>query len=177
MPQSVLQVIEMAYSDDESYASTWHYLLNVDLIKTIQAYTSIDPPIWWMLSDPRRLIRRTRDGLWVRLVDVSAALARRQYMVNGDLTIKVEDDFCPWNAGVYGLESSGSDAHCERSNDTPDITIEASALASAFLGGANLHTLARAGLVNEHTDGAIARANTMFSWHTAPMTTAPEPLT
>ncbi len=177
IPQSQLQVEEIAFVDSESYAAIWQYLLNVDLIKSIRAYASVDPPIWWMLSDPRRLNRSTRDGLWTRFTDLPAALAGRKYMLDGSIVIEVKDEFCPWNTGVFRLAASTGDASCESTGDAPDLTIGSAALASVYLGGSNLHTLANAGLVHEHTNGALARATAMFSWHTAPMTSAPEPLT
>ncbi len=177
LPLSRLQVEEIAYADEESYRAIWSYLFGVDLIKSIRAYAPVDPPIWWMLSDPRRLDRRTRDGLWVRLVDVPAALAGRRYSTDGILVLRVEDDFCTWNNGTYRLESASGEVTCEKTGDDPDLTIGVSALGSAYLGGSSIHTLAKAGLIEEHTEGSLTRADAMFSWHTTPMTSAPEPLT
>jgi len=37
-----------------------------------------------------------RDGLWVRLVDVGAALAARSYTPDGSVVVEVVDRFCPW---------------------------------------------------------------------------------
>lgn len=177
LPLSRMQVEEIAYVDNKSYAAIWHYLLSVDLIKSVRAYAPVDPPIWSMLADRRRLNRLTRDGLWVRVVDVPAALSARSYLSEGSISIQIQDSFCSWNEGTYRLESSDGKVSCEPTDAKPDITLSAATLGAIYLGGSNLHTLAAAGLVEEHIAGAISTANAMFSWHTAPMTSAPEPLT
>lgn len=71
----------------------------------------------FLLAEPRRLGMRLRDALWVRLVDVGAALSRRAYGDGGPLVIEVEDAFCPWNAGRYRLaggEAERTDVVIER---------------------------------------------------------------
>jgi predicted acetyltransferase len=176
VPMNRLNVVEMAANDPEAYAAIWHYIFSVDLIKEISAYAGLNPPIWWMLADPRRLTRRTRDGLWVRFVDALAALAERKYAANGVVTIELEDPFCPWNSGTYRVESDDGESACERVDGPGGIVVSASALASCYLGANDFNTLAAAGLAEERAPGALARASAMFRWHTSPMTSAPEPL-
>ena len=43
------------------------------------------------------------DGLWVRLVDVGAALSARSYAGDGAVVLEVRDEFCPWNEGRWRL--------------------------------------------------------------------------
>ncbi len=43
------------------------------------------------------------DALYVRLVDVGAALTARTYQTPVDVVFEVEDAFCPWNAGRWQL--------------------------------------------------------------------------
>ncbi len=54
------------------------------------------------VSDIRRCRPRLRDSLYVRLVEVGAALEARTYQAPVDVVFEVEDAFCPWNAGVGG---------------------------------------------------------------------------
>ena len=54
----------------------------------------------------------TRDGLWVRIVDVAAALELRQYLANDHLTLQIQDDFCPWNDRCFELDGSLEGATC-----------------------------------------------------------------
>jgi predicted acetyltransferase len=98
------------------------------------------------------------DGLWLRLVDVAAALSARTYAADPDVVIEVADDFCPWNAGRYRLAGGA----CARVETAPDLALDVGALAAAYLGGTTLLTLAGAGRVHELTAGALARASAAF---------------
>ena len=99
---------------------------------------------------------RVGDGLWVRLVDVGAALAARGYAEEDDLVLEVSDAFCPWNEGALGARRLASRRHA------PDLRLDADALGSAYLGGFTFAELARAGRVEEAAEGAIARADALF---------------
>ena len=58
--------------------------------------------------------RRSGQNLWVRLVDVGAALAARTYSAPFEAVFEVADAFCPWNAGRHRLAWDGAAAVCER---------------------------------------------------------------
>ena len=59
-----------------AYKALWSHLLNLDLVETITAYhRPATEPLGMLLADPRRLRARFSDGLWLRILDVPAALA------------------------------------------------------------------------------------------------------
>jgi predicted acetyltransferase len=116
-----------------------------------------------MLADPRVLKRSTEDQMWLRLVDVKAALSGRRYSEEGSLVFDVKDESCPWNQGRLGLNGGPDGADCKASDASPDLGLRSSTLSTAYLGAVPMTTLARAGLVEEHTAGALARADRMFS--------------
>ena len=62
------------------------------------------------LTEPRRLGMTVRDGMWLRLIDLPAALEARSYVAAGSLTIEVTDEFCPWNAGRWRLDATATGA-------------------------------------------------------------------
>jgi predicted acetyltransferase len=117
-----------------------------------------------MLTDPRTVRMRVVDALWLRLVDVEAALSARTYAGDLDVVIEVTDDFCSWNAGRYRLDGGG----CARASAPADLALDVSALAAAYLGATTLLTLAEAGRVRELTPGALARASPAFQGAVAP---------
>jgi len=43
------------------------------------------------------------DALWLRVVDVAAALAGRRYRSDGAVVLSVADEFCEWNDGTWSL--------------------------------------------------------------------------
>ncbi|MFQ6027067.1 MAG: sterol carrier protein domain-containing protein, partial [Dehalococcoidia bacterium] len=86
------------------------------------------------------------------------------------LVLEVRDELCPWNEGRFDLEGSSEGASCRPSSAPPDLVIAVSALASAYLGAVSFSTLAQAGLVDEHTPGALLRADRMFAVQYQPWT-------
>ena len=141
----LIQVTELVAETDAAYSALWEFVFGIDLIGTIEApWRRIDEPLPWMLTDPRQLHRTVSDTLWVRLVDVPAALAGRRYLSEGSLVIAVVDQFCTWNAGSYLIEGGPGGATCSPTTRTPDITLNANDLGAVFLGGVRFNTLARA---------------------------------
>lgn len=168
LPNGTLTVQELTAASDAAYAALWQYLFGVDLIGTIQAFhRPVDEPLFWMLADPRRLVRHPYDSLWARIVDVPAALEARRYASEGRLVLDVRDEFCPWVAGRYELEAGGEGARCKRTEAEPDIELSAADLAAIYLGGPRLTTLGRAGRVQGDWS-TLRRADAMFSWDPAP---------
>jgi len=101
-------------------------------------------------------------NLWIRLVDVPAALAARTYAAPLDVVLEVDDAFCPWNAGRYRLAAVDGRAACERTEAPPDLALSARDLGAAYLGGTGLAALAGVGRVRELRPGAIERASVAF---------------
>lgn len=171
-----LIVTELMATTPEANAALWRFCFDMDLMERTEAVKRpVDDPMPWLLADPRRLQRSTRDGLWVRIVDVAAALALRRYPENDRLVLEVQDDLCPWNHQRFSLETSpvpiaGENAACRVTGATPDLVVPVSALASAYLGAATFTTLAQAGLVEEHTPAALRRADRMFAVRRKPWT-------
>jgi predicted acetyltransferase len=160
-----LRVVEALGTSPEALRDLWGYLLAVDWIATVNAWLlPPDHPLFLLLATPRRMRYRMGDALWVRLVDVGAALSGRRYSEEGRIVLEVADEFCPWNEGRWKLE----DGAAERTDDEPDLRLPVQSLASAFMGGISFATLARAGRVEEVTDGALARADGLFRWDRHP---------
>ncbi len=148
----------------QARAALWDYLLHHDLVNNIEAYTVEDEPLRWMLADPRRLrMDGPQDGLWIRLIDIPAALSARRYQVEDQLVIEVVDAFCPENSGCYRLEGGPDGAECCRTSSDPDLSLQVADLGATYLGGVRFDTLARAGRVEEGTSGALRRADLMFA--------------
>jgi predicted acetyltransferase len=107
---------------------------------------------------------RFADALWVRLVDVPAAIAARTIAAGEPVVIEVADPFCPWNAGRLRVGDGG----VERTQASPDLALDVGALGSVYLGGFGFVQLARAGVVQELRPGAAALADALFPRDRAP---------
>ena len=130
-----------------------------------------------MLADQRRARPSLSDGLWVRIIDLPAALCRRHYAADVDVVLEVDDSHFPANQGrwrltAHGLEPGGrvAAASCQRVTDPPDLGLSAAALGAAYLGGGKLGQLAAAGHVRELTPGSLGRLSAAMSWDPAPWT-------
>jgi len=121
-------------------------------------------PLFLLLATPRRMRFRLGDCLWIRIVDVGAALSARQYLSDGALVIEVVDEFCPWNEGRWKLEGGTA----ERTKEAPHLRLPVQSLGSAFLSGVSFAELVRAGRVEELKPGALARADALFLWDRHP---------
>ena len=150
-------------TSDEAHFAIWRYLFNIDLVSRIDSLNRpMDDPIPAMLADPRRLLRKVDDGSWLRILDVPAALRGRSYAGEGALVIEVHDPVCPWVAGRYRLEAGAGEARCERTEEAPDLVMDAATLAGPYLGGPSFGVFTRAGRVEERTAGAAERADALF---------------
>ena len=154
---SKLEVVEAIGVDPAAVASVWRFLLDIDWTATITAsLLPPDHPLFFLLRQPRRMKYRMGDGLWVRLLDVGAALAARTYAEDGELVLEVRDALCPWNEGRWRVRG-------ERTDDAAaDLALDVSALGAAYLGGMRFATLAQGGHVEELEPGAIERADGIF---------------
>ena len=119
-----------------------------------------------------RFVRQTEryDRLWLRLLDVPAALAGRDYLSAGRVVLEVVDPG-GYAAGRFALDASPDGADCRPTTESADLTVPVTALGSAYLGGHRLGTLAAAGLVDVHTPGALGTADRLLGTDRAPWST------
>jgi predicted acetyltransferase len=173
LPSGILSVRELISADAAATAALWADLFTRDLIGEVVAYKRpVDDPLLDMLADRRRARAYLTDGLWIRLTDVAAALARRRYSCAADVVIEVTDELLPANAGRWRLRcpgpGDGGAASCERTSAAADIALPVAALGAGYLGGTRLAALAAAGLVTEWKRGALARLSAAMYSDPAP---------
>ncbi|MFI1253535.1 GNAT family N-acetyltransferase [Streptomyces netropsis] len=153
----------------QAYAALWRFLTEIDLTTRVTATNRpVDDPLLHLVNDVRRCGIGVRDSLYVRLVDVGAALSARTYRAPVDVVFEVEDDFCPWNAGRWRLTGDPKGASCERTDDAPDLALSVRELGAVYLGGVSLTSLAGAGLVTELRPSALEEASSAFGSTMAP---------
>jgi predicted acetyltransferase len=168
LPQQKIMISELIAVDPQAHAALWRFACDIDLVARIEAWNQpVDETLPWLLRDPRRLEQVVHDSLWLRVMDVGAALAGRRYAVAGRLALAVEDTVCPWNHGRFTLEGDPERASCAPSNAAPDITLPVDALGAVYLGANRFQTLARAGRVSGSVE-ALRLADAMFAWDRAP---------
>src|SRR5260221_2445525 len=167
---NTLEIGELIAATPEAYAALWHFCLNMDLVHLVRARNRpVDETLRWMLADPRRLrVASLIDDLWVRLVDVPAALAARRYGAADRLVLDLSDPFRLEQTGRYALEGGPEGAQCHLTTADADLTLDVADLGAAYLGGVRFTTLARAGRVRALTSRALERADALFASDPAP---------
>jgi predicted acetyltransferase len=156
LAQGKVLVVEAIGTSLVATREVWRYLFGIDLRERVECMF-LDPSLTLYLGvvDPRRLRVKLSDGLWLRFVDLATSLRARAWGADDALVLEVRDAFCAWNDGRYRTDGTKTDAD-------PDLVLTAADLASAYLGGVDVHALAAAGRIEERTDGAVARAAAMF---------------
>jgi predicted acetyltransferase len=158
-PRGELRVTEAFAVSPEATAEIWRYLFGVDLVARVKS-GRIDPT--WalplMITDARRLHLSLAEGLWLRLVDLEAALRVRSYADGEPAVLEVTDRLYERNAGRWaiGPEVARTDAEA-------DVALDVADLASPYLGAFSFEQLAAAGRARELRPGGLARATALFA--------------
>ncbi|HCT78083.1 MAG TPA: GNAT family N-acetyltransferase [Micromonosporaceae bacterium] len=168
-PDGKVMVHHVVAANPAAYRELWRYLLDIDLTRSVSLhFAAIDEPLFDMVNEPRQLGATVGDGLWLRIVDVPAALSARRYAAPIDLVLDISDDLFPQNTGRFRLTGLTGGAHCVLSTDPADLSLDVGTLGALYLGGGTAGALADAGRINELRPGAVAEAHAAFTWHRAP---------
>jgi predicted acetyltransferase len=155
--QSQVRLVEAIATSPAATRELYRFIYGIDLVVRVQGRYDPGSPLFLMVTDPRSLHLRVSEGLWLRFVDLEAALAGRTYTGDDAVVIEVEDSFCPWNAGRWRVGQS-----VERTDDEADLELDTADLASVYLGAFDFNELGAAERVRELKPGALQRATDLF---------------
>lgn len=173
LPDGAVEIEELVAVDDDVRRSLWHFAVSVDLYPNVTwDNCPVDDPVLIEADRYRAISVRTRESIWLRLLDVPAALVGRRYERDDALVIAVEDRM-GLAAGTFRLEVVDGQATCDAVPGAspaaahPDVTLDVSALGVIFAGGVSAHTLARARRIAGHR-AAVLRLDQLFRTAAAP---------
>lgn len=160
-PKTV-RVEEFNAATPDAHVALWRALMGLDLVETIVALSHPADPLPYLLTDPR-LARTTasEDGLWLRIMDVSAALEARTYQVDLDTVIEIGDEFRS-DGGRFTLQIRDGRARCARTEAAPEFTFDLDVLGSVYLGAHSVATLAAANRIRGGGQESLARLDAAF---------------
>ena len=160
-----MKIVDLVAATPSAYLELWRYLGSLDLVERITwDGARRDDALPWALRDRRCYeVKGTDDVLWVRLLDVPAALGKRSYRGSGRIVLEVLDDL-GISGGRYALTVVDGAAQIDRVDATaaPDATLTVNALGSLYLGGVQASTLAAAGGLTAHADDAVGVLDALF---------------
>lgn len=166
---STLVVSDLVATTAQAYGRLWQFCCEVDLVRTVRAEDrSVQEPLSLYLKDGRAVRQVSRaDFLWVRVLDAAGVLSRRRYLSEGRVVVEVVDAL-GFAGGRFLLHGGPDGAQCTTTSQAADVTLPVATLGAISLGGASLRQLADAGLAEEHTPGALDRADALFRSTVAP---------
>jgi predicted acetyltransferase len=158
--KKTVKVAELQGVDDAARRELWRFLLEIDWTDAVAVDgLAVDDPVLLLVDRLNELRARVFDGLWVRAVEVGAALEARGVSGDGRATIEVTSDpHFPDNIGTWTVEGD----RVRRSSRRPDVRLDVQGLGATLLGGFTFAQLARAGRAEEGARGGLARADALF---------------
>ncbi|MFI6870378.1 GNAT family N-acetyltransferase [Nocardia sp. NPDC050406] len=153
----VASVWEFRAVTAEAHIALWRVLLSMDLVTKVEGDISDNDPLPYLLTDPRLVqVTGRRDHLWVRLMDIPAALTARTYQRDLEAVVAVTDPFRA-AGGTFALRIRDGLAECEPTTRTPDLELGLDVLGSLYLGQHRARTFAAAHRI-QAKDQSILRA-------------------
>jgi predicted acetyltransferase len=156
-------LVELFAATPAAHRELWRALLAMDLVETVRTRSlPLDDPLPLLLTDPRQ-VRTTalNDGMWLRVLDVPAALSARPYRIELDVVLEVDDPFLD-RGGRFRLRGGPEGATCEPTTAAADLRIAVRALGPLLLGGQPAAPLAAAGLLEAAEPAVLDRVDTAF---------------
>jgi predicted acetyltransferase len=164
--KKTVRVMEVQGVDDAARRELWRFLLEIDWTDAVTVEgLAVDDPVLLLVDRVNELRPRVYDGLWVRPVDVPAALEARGVSGDGRTTLEVTADpqFAD-NVGTWTVEGD----RVRRTSRRPDVRLDVQGLGMTMLGGFTFAQLARGGRAEEAARGGLARADALFRADRAP---------
>lgn len=156
IPEGSVEVIEVVPTDDDARRTLWHYLAHIDLFPNVHWWNApADNPLYVEVDNLRWITTRHRDTLYLRVLDVPAALSARTYESDGAISIGVADDFMG-RGGTFRLEVTDGVGTCTAAGGEPDVRMSVADLGALLLGRPGASTRWRAGRI--HGDREAVRS-------------------
>lgn len=162
---STVRVVDLAAAEETSRLELWRFLTSLDVVDRVTMRTApVEDPLYHALVDTRAYeVTAVRDMLWLRILDVPAALAARPWSGEGEFLLELQDGLGIIDGTYLVTVRSGAaevTAHhdgCEphdagADRELPVLRTDAETLAALYLGDATLASMHAAGRV--HVDAA-----------------------
>jgi predicted acetyltransferase len=170
-PQMKVNVQELIAVTHDAFADLVRFLCAIDWVTGVRLNVrAIDEDVRPLFVNGRvaRQVDRS-DNMWVRLLDVPAALATRRYDVPISIVLDVDDDTL--GGGRFRLEGDAESATCAPTDDAADVALGVDVVGAMYLGGSPVAPYVTAGRVTELTTGALARLDRSMRGVRAPWAT------
>jgi predicted acetyltransferase len=158
----VVRVDEITAATTDAHIALWRALLGLDLMEKVVYGTHPADPLPYTLTDPR-LARTTGyvDDLWLRIMDIPAALEARTYQADVSAVIEVFDGFRS-DGGRFALEVRDGRARCAPTDSPAAVQMDLDVLGSLYLGTHRASAFAAANRLRSKDSELIRRLDAAF---------------
>ncbi|MBQ0847520.1 GNAT family N-acetyltransferase [Streptomyces sp. BH-SS-21] len=162
-PLQTAKVTDLIAVSPAAERALWRYVCSIDWVTRVRTgWRAPDDLLPHLLPDPRAAaITSQADWLWVRILDVVAALEARTYAATGALVLEVTDGQGA-AGGRYRLDASPEGVSCVRTTEDAELTLGIAELSELWLGGESAVRLAALGRVREERAGAGPLADALL---------------
>ncbi|AKS34165.1 enhanced intracellular survival protein Eis [Mycolicibacterium goodii] len=156
------RVEELTAVTADAHAALWRALLGLDLIDRVTVDIHPHDPLPYLLTDPRLVqVTASADDLWLRLMNVPAALEARRYQADLDVVLDVADGFRS-DGGRFALQISGGRARCTPTDAPADIEVDLDVLGGLYLGAHRVDGFAAANRLRSKDSELLQRFGAAF---------------
>jgi predicted acetyltransferase len=158
----VVRVHESKAVTAEAHVALCRALLGLDLMEKIVFSTHPADALPYLLADPRvARLTHHEDDLWLRIMDIVAALEARSYQADLSTVIEVSDGFRS-DGGRFALQINDGKARCTRTDAAAEVQMGLDVLGSLFLGAHRASAFAAANRLRCNNSGLIRRLDAAF---------------
>lgn len=162
-----VEVRDLVTGTPTAHLALWQFLADIDLAEVVTGPAPVVDPLMHALVDHRvRRVTAMPDHLWVRVLDVPAALEARPWFSEDRLVVRVVDDLGHAD-GAFAVDAAQGRASVTTTSDTPEVTLDVETLGTLYLGDVAIDSLARAGRITG-TDQAVQRFGAMADGSPSP---------
>jgi predicted acetyltransferase len=158
-----IEISKLAAVTPDAHIALWRVLLGMDLYKQVKTWTHQRDVLPYLLTDAR-LVKTTlvEDALWLRLIDIPAALEARSYAAEVSAVLEVSDGVLG-GGGRYALDVQDGKARCVRTDAAADVQTDLSVLGSLYMGGHRASDFATANRLRCNDSGLVAQLDAAFA--------------
>jgi predicted acetyltransferase len=158
-----VRVGELTAATAGAHVALCRALLGLDLMEKVVFATHPGDPLPYLLTDHRQA-RPTHieDDLWLRIMDIPAALEARSYQSQLSAVFEVSDGFRS-DGGRFAVQIRDGRALCTPANGEPDVSMGLDVLGSLYLGAHKASSFAAANRLHSKDSGLTRRIDAAFA--------------
>lgn len=152
-PERTISIREVFWLDHKAKQEIFNFLWSHrDQREYILGWFPVNENIIDLLRTPRIEFRRIGDNSLLRIIDVKTVLENLEYLLSDfSISIHIDDEFCPWNNGLFTLTSKGKEIKVEfneLSEESADFKIDIGYFAQLVAGFRTVRDLLEFGFIS-----------------------------